>query len=137
MQKKIIAQTQAKMLRPGNYIMINNHPCQITEIENNTLLSIKATSLWDKRLYNTTHSLNDKIWCPIIQETPCQITEIDPDDISIKIETPDHKTLTIDMYFQKKEFDKILRHRKLSSDRIQAKMIEMPVNGILRSKITI
>lgn len=95
-------QTQVRDLQEGNYVMIDDVPCQITSYSTaspgkhgSAKARIDAEGVFDGQKRSVSQPVDTKIWVPIIERKQGQVVNLESADVAQVMDLDTYETITI------------------------------------------
>ena len=95
-------QTEVRELQEGNYVMIDDTPCQITSYSTaspgkhgSAKARIDAEGVFDGQKRSISQPVDTKIWVPIINRKQGQVVNLESADVAQVMDLDTYETITI------------------------------------------
>ncbi|MFB6254987.1 MAG: translation initiation factor IF-5A, partial [Halobacteriaceae archaeon] len=95
-------QTEVRELQEGNYVMIDDSPCEINSYSTakpgkhgSAKARIEAEGVFDGKKRSLSQPVDQKIWVPIIDRKQGQVVSVEDGDVAQVMDLETYETLTI------------------------------------------
>lgn len=98
------SQTEVRELQEGNYVMVDDTPCQITAYSTakpgkhgSAKARIETRGVFDEKKRSLSQPVDAKIWVPMIERKQGQVVNVESDSVAQVMDLETYETITMEI----------------------------------------